>query len=230
MSRLRVHPLLFACLGIGAGLTVAPCRADDGTADAAAPGRRTPIAEVVFAAIDTETTGFSPAQDRIVEIAAITFRGGEVLARRSWLIHPGRDIPYWAERVHHISDAMVADQPSFEAVYPEFTAFVGDAVMLAHNARFDIAFISAEANRRGLPLPGNKVLDTLPLFRAWFPGAESYSLEGLAQFLEGGDTGFHRAEDDSAHVLSFLREGLSRHPDVQNLGDLERAAGGEMGF
>lgn len=197
---------------------------------ASPPTRHTPISEVLFAAFDTETTGFSLDQDRIVEIGVVTFRDGEVLERKSWLVNPGRAIPYWAERVHHINDDMVADEPPYEEVHPEFVEFIADAVLLAHNARFDLAFIGAEARRRGLPLPENKVLDTLTLFKAWFPEAESHSLEGLAQFLSADSGGFHRAEGDSMYVFTLLQMGLSRHPHVSDLGHLEKAAGGAKGF
>jgi DNA polymerase III epsilon subunit family exonuclease len=196
----------------------------------AAPGRHAPVAEVVFVAFDTETTGFSPEQDRIVEIGVVKFKGGKVLESRSWLVNPGQSIPYWAERVHGIRDEMVADQPAYDQVHPAFLEFIDGAVLLAHNARFDLAFIGAEARRRGLPLPKNPVLDTLPLFRTWFPGAQSYALEGLVQFLATEEGTFHRAEGDAMHIVSLVREGLSRHPEVTTLRDMEKAAGGKKGF
>jgi DNA polymerase III subunit alpha, Gram-positive type len=222
----------FGAPGVGILLWLCGLRAPAGgpVGTPAAPGRHTPVAEVVFVAFDTETTGFSPAHDRIVEIGAVKFKGGNVLERRSWLVNPGRAIPYWAERVHGIRDEMVADQPPYEQVHPAFLAFIDGAVLLAHNARFDLAFIGAEARRRGLPLPENPVLDTLPLFRTWFPGAESYALEGLVQFLATEEGTFHRAEGDAMHIVSLVQEGLSRHPEVTTLRDLERAAGGKKGF
>lgn len=199
-------------------------------AEVEAPGRRTPIDEVVFVAFDTETTGFSHEKDRIVELGLVRFQAGKILESRTWLVNPGRNIPHWAERVHHINDDMVADQPGFEEVYPAFLAALEGAVLLAHNARFDLAFVRAEAVRCGRSPPPNQVLDTLALFRTWFPEAESHSLAGLARHLGREEKDLHRAVGDCRLIVDFFREGTTRHPDTHTLGRLRKDAGGTKRF
>ncbi|MFH0953699.1 MAG: 3'-5' exonuclease [Verrucomicrobiota bacterium] len=197
--------------------------------------RRTPpsntfVSNVTFVVFDTETTGFSPTTDRIVEVAAVRFRNGKVLDEKSWLINPQRGIPSWAYRVHGISEQMVKDQPTFRQFYPEFQKFIGDSVLIAHHAQFDIAFLSEEAKRAGYDLPGNRVIDSLGLFRRWFPGSRSYSLEVLVQYTRVDADSFHRALTDSMHVFRIFGKGLAdREPGVK-LGDLYTASGGPLRF
>lgn len=197
--------------------------------------RRTPpsntfVSNVTFVVFDTETTGFSPTTDRIVEVAAVRFRNGKVLDEKSWLINPQRRIPEWAYRVHGISDQMVRDQPTFGQFYPEFQKFIGDSVLIAHHAQFDIAFLSEEATRAGYDLPANRVIDSLGLFRRWFPGSRSYSLEVLVQYTQVDADSFHRALTDSMHVFRIFGKGLAdREPGVK-LGDLYTASGGPLRF
>jgi len=156
---------------------------------------------ICYVAFDLETTGFSPDRDRIVELAALRFSAdGTVLSNRVWLIDPGRPIPPPAQTVHGITDAMVRGQPDFAAVYPEWQALVGNAVLLAHNARFDSSFLAAEAARSGLPPPTNRVIDTLPLSRARFTNAPGHSLSELADWLGLTPATPHRAFADADRV------------------------------
>lgn len=193
---------------------------------AGTPAPSSPVAEVVFTAFDTETTGFSPQNDRLVEIGAVRFRGnGEILAATNWLINPGRPIPRPASEVNGITDDRVAGAPGFCEVWPLFVAFCSDSVLLAHNAKFDVAFLLAELKRAHLEPPALVVGDTLPLFRAWFPRERSYSLEPLALSLGvQGDT-YHRAEADAFHLIHIFNAGLKSRADLQ-LQQLEREAGG----
>ena len=194
------------------------------------PGKRTLVKNVEFVAFDTETTGFSPEKDRIVEIGAVKFKNGEVMERRTWLINPERPIPYWAKKVHGIDDTMVADQPTFPEMYAEFQEFIDGTVLIAHNARFDISFIEEELKRCGMKPPKNEVVDSLALFRRWFEDASSFSLEGLAIHLKIREGGFHRALADSMFIYWILGRGMEDQAKVKTLGNLERAAGGPMRF
>jgi DNA polymerase III epsilon subunit family exonuclease len=217
--------------GVSAGLlALALCAHAEGEPASPAPGSRTPITNVTFVALDTETTGFDPVKDRVVEIGAVKFKGGEIIGQQSWLVNPGMAIPYWAGRVHGISDEMVAREPGFREVYPEFEAFIAGSVLLAHNARFDLAFIREEAKRNGLKAPVNDVIDSLPLFRKWFPDSEKHSLEGLSEHLKIGDEGFHRALADSMQLYRILELGLEQQKKVTTLGTLEKSAGGPLHF
>jgi DNA polymerase III epsilon subunit family exonuclease len=190
------------------------------------PEPSTPVAEIVFVAFDTETTGFSPKNDRLIEIGAVRFRGnGEILAVTNWMINPGMPIRPQATEVNGITDAMVADAPSFSVVCPEFISFFDGAVLLAHNAAFDVAFLRVEFERAGTAAPVFPVLDTLTLFRGWFPQAKSYALEPLAQYLGLQDEVWHRADADSFHLIDIFKVGVKSRPELKFL-ELERGAGG----
>lgn len=188
------------------------------------PTPRTALTNVTFVAFDLETTGFSPDDDRIVEIGAVKFRNGEMVASTNWLVNPGRPVPFQAFRVHNISDDALKDQPPFEDVYPKFAAFIDGCVVMAHNARFDVSFISESLKRLDMDPPNNTVIDSLPVFRRWFPDATSHSLEGLAFHLNLRGDGFHRATADSAYIFLILKKGL-RTRELRTLGELEKEAG-----
>lgn len=192
--------------------------------------RHTFVSNVTFVVFDTETTGFSPARDRIVEIAAVRFRNGKVLGEKKWLINPGRSIPGWATRVHGISTEMVRDEPAFKDVYAEFVDFIGDSVLIAHNARFDIRFLSQEVRRAGCDLPKNQVIDSLGLFRRWFPESKSHTLKALVDYTKVSADQFHRALADSRYVFLVFDKGLAAHDPQIRLGDLYLASGGPLRF
>lgn len=184
------------------------------------------VKDTVFVAFDTETTGFSPKNDRLVEIGAVKFRGdGTVLAATNWLVNPERPVPYYASQVHGITTAMTRGAPSFKEVFPEFEAFCGDAVLLAHNANFDVNFLKAELKRAEMNAPALPVGDTLPLFRDWFPHALSHSLEPLSAYLGVAGDSYHRAEADAFHIINIFRVGMKKRPTL-TLRRLERDCGG----
>ncbi|MFA7369444.1 MAG: 3'-5' exonuclease [Kiritimatiellales bacterium] len=184
------------------------------------------VTDTVFVAFDTETTGFSPKNDRIVEIGAVRFRGnGEILAVTNWLINPGMPVPFYATEVHGITTEMVTNAPVFAGVWPAFAAFCNGSVLLAHNATFDIGFLRAEFDRAGIVPPALPVIDTLPLFRGWFPQAKSYSLKPLSLYLGVQDETYHRAGADSFHLIHIFSAGMKNRPDLQ-FQQLERGAGG----
>jgi DNA polymerase III epsilon subunit family exonuclease len=193
---------------------------------AGAPAVSTPVTNMIFTAFDTETTGFSPENDRLVEIGAVKFRGsGEVLAATNWLVNPEIPILPKAAEVHGITQPMVADAPVFKDVFPQFEAFCADSLLLAHNAGFDIRFLRAELKRSGMKAPGFAVLDTLPLFRTWFPDAESHALEPLSAYLNVQGDIWHRAEADSFHIVNIFNAGMKHRPAI-TLQQMKRAAGG----
>ncbi|MBN1270486.1 MAG: 3'-5' exonuclease [Kiritimatiellae bacterium] len=168
------------------------------------------VSRVTFVSFDTETTGLDARYDRIVEIGAVKFADGRVIETRQWLINPRQRIPYWATQVHGITMEMVRDAPEFKEAYPEFEEFARGCVLIAHNARFDVGFLKEECKRSRLPSPRLPVLDSLRLFRAWFPEAESHSLEPLAVHT-GVEAGrFHRAVEDSVYVEKIFGLGLKR--------------------
>lgn len=161
---------------------------------------------MALAAFDTETTGFGASVNRIIEIGIITFRAGEAIERREWLVHPGRPVPFRIQEITGITDDMLKDRPGFCEVLPEFRTAAGDAVLIAHNAHFDVSFMQAEIARCGTEPLGLKVVDSLRIFRACFPDAPSHSIGKLVEHL-GLDAGrFHRAADDAAYIIALLAE------------------------
>lgn len=189
-----------------------------------------PVAGITFVAFDTETTGLDPKKGRVVEIGAVRFRNGRILAHKSWLINPQCRIPYWAQKIHGISTEMVQDSPGFAEAYRQFEEFVGDSVLIAHNAGFDISFIDREVERNKLEPPRNPVVDSLALFRTWFPDATSYSLEPLVDHLGIDSDTFHRAEADSRYVALIFAKGLRAHAKSLTFGQLVRDAGNALEF
>lgn len=182
------------------------------------------VSSVTFVLYDTETTGLSPHKERLIEIAATKFRGEKILAEKSWLINPGRPIPPEATAVHHITDADVQGKPNFKTVYPEFEQFIRGAVVMAHNAKFDVGFIREECLRNNLQPPINLVLDTLPLFRKWFPQSKHHSLDALNELFHIKQDNRHRADADTADTLLIFWKGLKQQPANYTFGDLLRDA------
>ncbi len=109
----------------------------------------TPFSRLPLVSIDTETTGRDADTDRIVEVACVFWKEGELAGERSWLINPERPIPKEAFDVHGISDEQVSGQPNFAGVAAEILEAVGDCVPLAYNAEFDRRFLLAEMERAG---------------------------------------------------------------------------------
>jgi DNA polymerase-3 subunit epsilon len=103
----------------------------------------TPLHEVTFVVVDLETTGGAPASCEITEIGAVKVRGGERLGEFQTLVDPGVPIPPFISVLTGISDSMVAGAPRLGAALTAFLEFAGDAVLVAHNAPFDVGFLKA---------------------------------------------------------------------------------------
>jgi DNA polymerase III epsilon subunit family exonuclease len=194
------------------------------------PTPSTPVSDVTFVAFDTETTGFSPEDDRVIEVGAVKFRNGRVIEERSWLLDPKRYIPKGVQRVHGISNEDVKGQSAFKEFYPEFEEFIDGAVLMAHNARFDVSFMSAEIRRAGLARPRNPVIDSLRLFRRWFPASESHDLSSVAEYAKVRTDVLHRAAADSLYVVLIFEKGLRKRKDGLTLRELFSESRGTLRF
>jgi DNA polymerase III epsilon subunit family exonuclease len=167
-----------------------------------------------FTVFDTETTGMSPTTDAIVEIAALRIDTDGERSTFQSLVNPLRPISYRAATVHGITDDMVANAPTFRDVAPEFLEFAKDSELVAHNARFDLAFLQESLNREGLPLWTGKTLDSIRIAKAAFPGLPSYSLQNLkATFGLGTDMDgpAHRAANDvewTVEIFALAMQGI----------------------
>lgn len=183
------------------------------------------IQNQTFVVFDVETTGLSPKYERIVELGAVKIKNGIIIEEKSWLINPKKRISAGAQNVHGIDYEMIKEQQTFKTQYPEIEAFIGDSILLAHNARFDRDFLYSEVGNSGYPLPENSIIDTLRLFRAWYPDAPSHSLGSLVkQFQISGGT-FHRGLDDSVYTAKLFLLGMALDQAPRTLTDLNDLGG-----
>lgn len=166
--------------------------------------RREALATAEYVVFDIETTGLSVVNNKIIELAGVKMREGREIGRFSTFINPHEKIPYHIQQLTNISDDMVKDAPELEPKLREFVEFVGDAVLVAHNARFDIGFIQAACKSIGLPELGNPVLDTLELARFLHPGMKNHRLNTLADKYKVSLENHHRAIDDSIALGGIL--------------------------
>jgi DNA polymerase-3 subunit epsilon len=175
----------------------------------------TPLVDTTFVVLDLETTGLSPERDRITEVGAVRARGGEVLAELRTFVHPGVPVPAAVTAITGITDADVADAPDIATVLPLVVDFLGDAVFVAHNARFDLGFLRAAAARLGLPRIRPRVVDTAVLARRLMRDeVRDVRLGTLARHLRIPDSPDHRALNDARatlHVLHALIERASAY-------------------
>ncbi|TVQ91419.1 MAG: 3'-5' exonuclease [Deltaproteobacteria bacterium] len=186
-------------------------------------------------AFDTETTGLRPfLGDRVIEFGAIVFtldEAGEIAeaAPHSWLIDPKIPIPKKVTEITGIQDADVAGKPTFSQVAPEIHALLRDCVAVAHNFPFDMAFLTAEFSRVGLPWPEPLAeVDTVDVSMAVFPDARSHKLGDLCKRLDVPLVDAHRATDDAgACGRAFLQmaQNADITDDLQAMLDWARAVG-----
>jgi DNA polymerase-3 subunit alpha (Gram-positive type) len=166
--------------------------------------RTEPLKTSEYIVFDIETTGLSVINNRIIELAGVRMREGKEIDRFSTFINPHEKIPYHIQQLTNINDEMVADAPELEPMLRAFIEFVGDSVLVAHNARFDIGFIQANCKSLGIPEPQNPVLDTLELARFLHPSMKNHRLNTLAGKYKISLENHHRAIDDSLALGGIL--------------------------
>ncbi len=170
----------------------------------------TPLAEVPFCVLDLETTGLSPDTCAITEIGAARYVGGVETGKFHTLVNPGREIPPSVTVMTGITQAMVIDAPKIEEALPSFLEFLGDAVIVGHNVRFDISFLNAAAMRLGYGRLPHRFADTLRLAQRLIRNdVRGMKLSSLAAYFGSPVTPNHRALDDAlatAHVFWSLLE------------------------
>ena len=155
-----------------------------------------------FIVFDLETTGLNAANCKIIEIGAARIKGGKVLETYDVFVDPECDIPPEITELTSITDDMVRGQPKIAEALPQFLEFVGDRLMIAHNADFDMGFLRVAAKNLGLPFK-NASLDTVALSRYVNPDLKKHKLNILAEHYGLGDFHHHRASDD-AEMLAMI--------------------------
>lgn len=191
----------------------------------------TPLAEATLVVVDLETTGTDPRSDAITEIGAVKVRGGEVIGEFRTFVDPERPIPAYIASLTGITDATVRGAPSIRVALPMFLDFAGPAVLVAHNARFDISFLSAQAAVCEIDWTRPTVLDTLALARTVFRRDEvrDHKLSTLAAHVGASITPDHRALSDARATVDVLhaiieRLGPSGASTLEDLGTAHRRA------
>jgi len=161
-----------------------------------------------FTLFDLETTGMSPANDRIVEIAAIKVAKDGTQERFTTLVNPGVRIPLQVSRIHNITNEMVETAPFFPEAAEEFMNLAEASTLVAHNARFDLGFLQESLNRERLPLWNGKTMDSIPIIKRAFPDLKSYSLGYLRSYFglgaENPSAQAHRAFADVEWTLEVF--------------------------
>jgi DNA polymerase III subunit epsilon len=185
------------------------------------------LRETTFVVVDLETTGgraSGEGHDSITEIGAVKVRGGAVLGELATLVDPGRSIPPQIVALTGITTAMVCDAPRIDSVLPAFLEFSRGAVLVAHNAGFDIGFLRAAAERCQIAWPRPPVLCTVRLARRVLTRDEAPSvrLAALARLFGATTTPTHRALDDARATVDVLHGLFERVGSlgVQTLEDL----------
>lgn len=170
----------------------------------------TPLSQVTFVVLDLETTGTSPSLDAITEIGAVKYRGGEHLGTFATLVNPGVPIPPFITVLTGITEAMVLPAPRIDEVLPPLLEFLGNAVLVGHNFRFDTSFLDAALIRRGSRPLENPRVDTLGMSRRLLRDeVPDLKLGTLAAHLRVATEPCHRALDDAdatAEVFHALLE------------------------
>lgn len=182
-----------------------------------------------FVVFDLETTGFSNKNDKITEIGAVKVENFKVVDRFSQLINPEKDISYKVQELTGITNDLIKDKPTIEEVLPKFVEFIGDSVLVAHNADFDMGFMQQKCREQNIEFK-NRSVDTLVLARTLLPHMKRFKLNLIAKELGIPLLNHHRAVDDAeatAHIfIKFLemirKKGGEKLSDVNTiLGDID---------
>lgn len=172
-----------------------------------------------YVVFDLETTGFSPKNDKIIEIGAVKVKNGKIIDSFSEFVNPRRPIPYKITELTGISDDMVRYSDSIDFVLPRFMDFIGDAAVVAHNASFDCSFI--EKNCKDLDLHFNAtILDTVQICRFLYPKLKSVKLNLVAKHLGIKLTSHHRAVDDAKATGDIFVECIKKIKEEYEVSDL----------
>ena len=191
----------------------------DGSVDPAALS----LADTTFVVLDLETTGGAADGAGITEIGAVKVRGGEELGVFASLVNPGEPIPPFITVLTGITQAMLAPAPPIETVLPALLEFLRGAVLVAHNAPYDVGFLKAACARHGYPWPQLRVLDTAAVARRALTRDEvpNRKLATLAHFFRSAVQPTHRALDDAKATVDVLHGLIERLGSfrVHTLGD-----------
>ena len=181
-----------------------------------------------YCVLDLETTGFSFRTEKITEVGIMKIKNGEVIDSFETFVNPEKPIPYRVVEVTNITDDMVKDAPKIDEVFPKILEFIGDSVLVAHNADFDIGFLKYNASQLGYTLE-NTYLDTLRLAKELFPNYKKYKLGIIAENLGIKVEVAHRALDDVDTTVKVLKVMMNmlKEKGAKTVNDIDKVAADE---
>lgn len=184
-----------------------------------------------YCVLDLETTGLSFRTEKITEIGIMKMQNGEVIDKFSCFVNPEKPIPRQVVEVTNITDDMVKDAETIEKVFPKMLDFIGDSVLVAHNADFDIGFLKYNAKQLGYSLE-NTYLDTLRLAKELFQDFKKYKLGIIAEKLGIKVEVAHRALDDVDTTVKVLKVMLDmlKEKNVKTLEDIDNIEDGKLDY
>lgn len=203
---------------------------DDGVPIAYNPERRK-LLEETYVVFDVETTGLSAVYDQVIEVGAVKIKNGQIIDRFQSFANPHQKLSAFTIELTGITDEMVANAPDPEVVINQFREWTGDAILVAHNASFDIGFLNAYYRKLGYGNVENPVIDTLELARFLYPELKNHRLNTLAKKFNVELENHHRADEDSEatgylfmKMLQDLQEkGIHFHDELNEKGKNETA-------
>ncbi len=181
--------------------------------------------DTTYCVLDLETTGFSAVTEKITEVGIMKYKDGEVIDEFSTFVNPEKHIPERVSNVTNITDDMVIDAPKIEEVFPKILEFLGDSVIVAHNANFDVGFLKQNAKVLGYKFDYT-YLDTLSLAQDLFPDYKKYKLGKIAENLGIKVEVAHRALDDVDTTVKVFRVMLDmlKKRGAKKLEDIEKVS------
>ncbi|HWI53643.1 MAG TPA: exonuclease domain-containing protein, partial [Symbiobacteriaceae bacterium] len=193
---------------------------DDGTPIIVRPPHGVPMAEADFVVLDIETTGFSPIGDDIIEVGAVRYKNGVIGETFQRFVRPSKPIPEEVQKLTSITPDMVANAPLPAEALREFFDFIGDAIIVAHNAQFDYSFLRYHRHKHLGEEFTNPVLDTLILGRSLMPHMKSHSLSALTKELQVVLVDHHRADADAKTAAMVMAKLLDKAPHIETVEQL----------
>lgn len=184
------------------------------------------LEDATFVVFDLETTGLSQRLDKIIEFGAVKMKHREVIATKQVFINPERSIPAHISNLTNIKQNDVNNARTIEQVLPELLDFIGDSILVAHNATFDVGFMNAACIECGYPKLNNPFIDTLPLSYALLD-TKRYNLGSVCRHygVSYDGEGAHRADYDArvlSQVLCHMMNDLTSEASLDSLMELQK--------
>ena len=189
------------------------------------------IDDLTYCVLDIETTGLSRQTEKITEFGIMKVKNGEVIDTFECFVNPEKPIPPKVVEVTHITDDMVKDAETIDKVMPKVLEFVGDSVIVAHNANFDVGFIKYNSEQLGLKFD-NQYIDTLALAKGIFPNLKKYKLGVIAEHLNIKVDVAHRALADVETLVAVFKVMLEelKKKEIYTLKDVDSELSKDVNF